>query len=175
MTLHGMGCNMKKGFTLIEMLLYLSILSIVILALSSFLYLSYSARIKATVIAEVEQQGNQTMSLITQNIRNTQTVTSPVSGTSASSLTLTEYTALLSPTVINQTSNKLQISEGSNSAVDLSSNRVIVSGLSFQNLARSSTPGLMRIQFTLNHVNPNNLGEYTYSKAFTATASLRYP
>ncbi len=175
MTLHGMGCNMKKGFTLIEMLLYMAILSIVILAFSSFLFLSYSSRIKATVIADVEQQGNQTMSIVTQNIRNAQSVTSPISGASANSLTVTEYSAPLSPTIFAQTGNKLQITEGSNSAVDISSNRVIVSGLSFQNLARPSTPGIVRIQFTLNHLNPDNLGEYTYSKTFTATASLRYP
>ena len=166
---------MKKGFTLVEMLLYMSILSVIVLALSSFLYLSYSSRIKATVIAEVEQQGNQTMSIITQNIRNAQSITSPATGASANSLTLTEYSALLSPTIINQTGNKLQITEGLNPSVDISSNRVVISGLSFQNLARPSTPGIIRIQFTLNHLNPNNLGEYTYSKTFTTTASLRYP
>ena len=93
----------KRGFTLIEMLLYMAILSIVILALSSFLFLSYSSRIKATVIAEVEQQGNQTMSIVTQNIRNAQSVTSPISGVSAASLTLSEYSAPLSPTIFAQT------------------------------------------------------------------------
>ena len=166
---------MKKGFTLIEMLLYLSILSVVVLALSSFLFLAYNSRVKATVIAEIEQQGNQTMSIITQNIRNAQSITTPSSGSSASSLTLSEYSAPLSPTVFAQTGNIMQITEGSNAAIAISSNRVVVSGLTFQNLSRASTPGVIRIQFTLNHVNPSNIGQYIYSKTFTSSASLRYP
>jgi len=166
---------MKKGFTLIEMLLYLSILSIIVIAMSSFLFLSYNSRIKATVIAEIEQQGNQTMSLITQNIRNAQSITSPSPGTASSSLTLTEYSAGVSPTIIAQSVNKLQMTEGVNPVVDITSNRVIISGLTFQNLTRASSPGTIRIQFTLNYLNPDNLSEYTYSKIFTSTASLRYP
>src|SRR5674476_477978 len=96
---------MRKGFTLIEMLLYLAILSIMVLAFSSFLSFSYTSRVKATVIAEVEQQGSQTMSLITQNIRNAASITAPASGVVASSLTLTEYTGAVSPTVFNQSVN----------------------------------------------------------------------
>jgi prepilin-type N-terminal cleavage/methylation domain-containing protein len=167
--------NCRRGFTLIEMILYISILSVMILALTSFLYLSYTSRIKATVIAEVEQQGNQTMSLMSQNIRNSSLITIPTAGGSGSSLTLTEYTGALSPTVINQTGNKLQITEGANAAVDLTSNRVVVSGLTFQNLSRASTPGTVRIQFTLTHLNPDNRGEYVYSKTFVTSATLRQP
>ena len=166
---------MKKGFTLIEMLLYLSILSVVVLALSSFLFLTYTSRIKGNVIAEVEQQGSQTMSLITQNIRNSSGITLPVAGASAASLDLTEYIGAVSPTIFNQSGNKIQITEGAGGAVDLTSNRVIVSGLSLQNLSRPGTPGVIRIQFTLTHINPANRGEYIYSKTFTSTASRRWP
>ena len=166
---------MKKGFTLIEMLLYLSILSVVILALSSFMFLSYTSRVKASVIAEVEQQGSQTMNLITQNIRNAATITAPAAGSAGSSLTLTEYTGAVSPTVFNQSGNILRITEGATAAVNITSNRVVVSGLNFQNLSRSGTPGNIKITFTLTHINPDNRGEYIYSKTFTSTASLRWP
>ena len=166
---------MKKGFTLIETLLYLAILSIMVLALSSFLYMTYSARIHASVIAEVEQQGSQTMDIITQNIRNSSGITTPVAGTSAASLTLTEYTGAVSPTIFDQSGNTIRIKEGAGVTVDITSNRVVVSGLSFQNLTRSGTPGSVQVKFTLTHINPSNKGEYVYSKSFTATASLRWP
>lgn len=166
---------MKKGFTLVEMLLYLAVLSIVVLAFSSFLFLSYTSRVKAAAIAEIEQQGSQTMSLITQNIRNAASITAPATGVSASSLTLTEYTGANSPTVFDQSGSTLRITEGVTAAVNLTSNRVIVSNLSFQNLSRLSTPGVVQIKFTLTHVNPSNRGEYIYSKNFTSTASLRWP
>jgi len=171
----GSDLDMKKGFTLVEMLLYLAILSVVVLAFSSFLSLSYTSRVKAAVIAEVEQQGSQTMSLITQNIRNSVSVTAPSAGVSASSLTLTEYTGSNSPTIFDQSVNTLRITEGVTAAVNLTSNRVIVSNLSFRNLSRPSTPGAVQVKFTLTHINPSNRGEYIYSKNFTSTASLRWP
>jgi prepilin-type N-terminal cleavage/methylation domain-containing protein len=166
---------MKKGFTLIEMLLYISILSIIVLALSSFMFMTYSSRIKSTVISEVEQQGSQTMNIIAQNIRNASGITGPIAATSATSLTLTEYIGSLSPTVIAQSGNKIQITEGTNPAIDLTSNRVIVSNLSFSNLSRPNTPGVIQVKFNLTHINPDNRGEYSYSKDFTTTASLRWP
>jgi prepilin-type N-terminal cleavage/methylation domain-containing protein len=166
---------MKKGFTLIEMLLYLAILSVVVLAFSAALSLSFTSRIKANTIAEVEQQGDQTMNLITQNIRNAASITAPAAGILASSLTLTEYVAGNSPTVFDQSGNTMRITEGAVSPINITSNRVIVSGLSFQNLSRPSTPGIIQIKFTLTHINPSNRGEYTYSKTFTSSASLRWP
>ena len=166
---------MKKGFTLVESLLYIAILSVMVVALSAFLTMSYTSRVKASVIAEVEQQGSQTLNLITQNIRNSASVTTPAIAGSGASLTLTEYTVADSPTVINQSGNALRITEGANIAINITSNRVVVSNLLFQNLTRSGTPGNVKISFTLTHVNPDNRGEYIYSKSFTATASLRYP
>jgi len=166
---------MKKGFTLVEMLLYLAILSVVILSFSSFLFLSYTSRSKAATIAEIEQQGSQTMSLITQNIRNAASITAPAGGVSASSLTLTEYTGAVSPTVFDQSGNTMRITEDTTAAVNITSNRVVVSNLSFRNLSRPSTPGVIQIKFTLTHINPDNRGEYSYSKNFTSTASLRWP
>jgi type II secretory pathway pseudopilin PulG len=166
---------MKKGFTLVETLLYLAILSLVVIALSSFMFLSYTSRIKSAVIAEVEQQGSQTMNLISQTIRNSAAISQPSSGSSASSLNLTQYNGTLSPTIFSQFGSTLQITEGASSAVGITSNRVVVSNLSFQNLSRPNTPGIIQVKFTLTHVNPDNRGEYNYSKNFTATTALRYP
>lgn len=175
MILYGMGCSMKKGFTLVEMLLYLAVLSIIVLAFSSFLFLSYTSRVKAAVIAEVEQQGSQTMSLIAQNIRNAVSITSPSPGSTSNVLTLTEYTGALSPTTFDQSVGVMRIREGISAAVNITSNRVTTPSLSFQNLSRPGTPGVVQIKFTLTYINQSNRGEYSYSKDFTSTASLRWP
>lgn len=166
---------MKKGFTLIEMILYLAVLSIVLLAFSAFIFMSYTSRIKSTVVAEVEQQGNQTMNIITNNIRGAVSITSPASGSSAASLTLAEYVGANSPTTFALSGNTITMTEGANPAVSITSNRVVASSLSFQNLSRASTPGIVRVSFTLTHVNPSNRGEYIYAKTFVGTASLRWP
>lgn len=56
---------------------------------------------------------------------------------------------------------------------DLINSRVTVSNLTFSNLSRPGTPGTVRIQFTLTHINPEGRQEYNFSKTFYDTATLR--
>lgn len=56
---------------------------------------------------------------------------------------------------------------------DLYNSRVTVSNLTFTNLTRAGTPGNVRIQFTLTHINPSGRNEYDFSKTFYGSASLR--
>jgi len=78
----------KKGFSLVELLLYISIASILLLAISVFFSFLLRARIKNQVIAEVEQQGLSVMHLMTQTTRNAEAIILPVQSVSAPSLSL---------------------------------------------------------------------------------------
>ncbi len=164
-----------KGFTLVELLLYLSIAASVLLSISVLLSALLQSRVKNQVIAEVNQQGIQALQTLTQLVRNAESITSPAQGVSASSLTLDVVTASKDPTLSDLTSDKIRIKEGTNPYVDLTTSSVTASGLSFYNLSATSTPGTLRIQFTLTYVNPTGRNEYTYSKTFYATATLRQP
>jgi Tfp pilus assembly protein FimT len=62
--------RLLKGFTLVEMSLYVAICAILLLVLSSFLSFLLGARVRSQAITEVNQQGFQVMNLITQTIRN---------------------------------------------------------------------------------------------------------
>ena len=55
----------------------------------SFIPVISEAKTKNTAISEVDQEGLQISRLITQNIRNAISITSPAIGTSANSLSLT--------------------------------------------------------------------------------------
>lgn len=164
---------MKKGFTLIELLLYISLVAILLIGLSMFLSVLLESRVKNQTIAEVEQQGAQVVQLITQTVRNSEGITSPTQGNSAGSLTLDVVTTANDPTVFDLSADVIRITEGAGSAISLTSPRVTASGLTFNNLSRDSTPGVVRIQFTLSHVNPEGRNEYNYIKTFYASASLR--
>lgn len=164
---------MKKGFTILELLLYVGILSVVIFSIAFFIQMMMSARLKSQTIAEVEQQGQQVMQKITQLIRNANAITVPSEGSSGSSLTLDTYDTGKNPTVIDVASNVLRIKEGTGAAISLTSSRVSVNGFSIQNLSRASTPGTVRIQFTLTHVNASQKNEFEYSKTFYASANIR--
>jgi len=164
----------NKGFTLIELLLYVSILGSMILSVSGFLFLLMQSRVKNQTIAEVEQQGVQVIQLVTQTIRNAETITSPTAATTATTATIDVVTASLDPTIFDLAGGTIRIAEGTGSPIALTNSQVTASSLSFYNLTRTTTQGTMRIQFTLTHINPSGRNEYDYSKTFYATSTLRY-
>jgi Tfp pilus assembly protein FimT len=163
----------KKGFTLIELLLYVSIVGAIIFSVASFLSLQMQSRVKNQTISEVEQQGISVMQIITQTGRNADAINSPAQGASAASLSVNTIFAGNNPTVFDLASGVIRIKEGAAAVVLLTNSRVIATNLTFQNLSRSGTPGAIRIQFTLTHINPEGRSEYNYSKTFYDTASLR--
>jgi len=163
----------QSGFTLIELLLYVAISGIILLVISLFLQTLLESRIKNQTIAEVEQQGIQVMQIITQTVRNADVLNSPTIGAGATSLSVNTYTAGNNPTIFDLSGGVIRVTEGASSAVELTNSRIIASVLNFQNRSRSGTPGIIRISFTLTHINPSGRNEYNFSKTFYASASLR--
>ena len=163
----------NKGFTLVELLLYVGIASIILLITTLFLSTLLESRIKNQTVAEVEQQGLQAMQIITQTARNAEAITTPSQGASASSLTLDVITALNDPTIFDLSSGAIRIKEGAAAIIPLTNSRITASALTFQNLSRPTTPGTIRIQFTLTHVNPDGRNEYNFNKTFIGSATLR--
>jgi len=161
------------GYTLIELLLYVSIAGMLLVALSTFFGLSIEARVKTQTITEVEQQGSLAIDYIQQTLRNATSITSPAAGVAASSLTVVVPTVSLSPTIFNLSGTTLQVKEGTATAVALTNSKVSVSNLAFTNVTRSGTHGALRISFTLDRVNSTGRNEYSYSKTFTTTVSIR--
>lgn len=131
------------------------------------------ARIKNQTIAEVEQQGLQVMQIITQAVRNSTSINSPAQGVSASTLSVDTYTGSNNPTVFDASGGAIRIKEGVGSPISLTNSRIAVSGLTFQNLSRTNTPGLVRIQFTLTYTNVGGRNEYNFSRTFVGSAALR--
>jgi Tfp pilus assembly protein PilW len=167
--------SLNQGFSLLELLLYVSLSAIMLLVISVFLSTLLQARLKNQTIAEVEQQGDRAMTLILQTLRNADSITSPAVGNTAAALSFNVLTPIKNPTVFNIINGIINISEGAGGPVALTNNRVTASGLSFQNLSRASTPGIVRIQFTLTAVNNSGRQEYSFSKTFISSASLRWP
>lgn len=163
------------GLTLVELLLYVSLSSIILLTTIFFLGSLLDARIKNQTITEVEQQGMQIVHIMTQALRNAENVGSPAQGASAAALTLDVIPVLADPTIFDVQSGVIRIQEGTAAPIPLTNGRITASALTFQNLSRTGTPGTIRIQFTLSHKNPSGKNEYSYAKTFTASATLRHP
>lgn len=171
-----MLCNTQKnksGFTLIELLLYIAVSAMMLLAISVFLAEILESRVKNQTVAEVEQQGMQAMLLMTQTIRNAQTISTPSAGNNTPSATLDVLGVEGASTVFDLVDGVLRIVRGGDEAVPLTNTQVTVSDVAFRNLSRSDTSGTIRIEFTLTHHNPSNRQEYSYQKTFVGSATLR--
>ena len=163
----------QKGFTLIELFLYLSIASVVLFGTSLFIILLLQTRVKNQTIAEVEQQGLQIMQVITQDVRNGTAVNSPAQGAISNSLSINLPDASKNPVIFDLSNGVVRIKEGTAQPIALNNSRVSVSGLSFKNLSQNSALGAIRIQFTITYINSLGRNEYDYSKTFYASSSIR--
>lgn len=164
----------QKGFTLVEMILYVSICSILLVTISVFLSFLLGARVRSQAMNEVNQQGFQIMSLMTQTIRNGRSIQVPGIGISSSTLSLTTGDPLLNPTVFNVSSTTLYIVEGSKAPISLTNSRIKISNLLFQNVSSdSSTEKIIRISYTIDYNSTSGRSEYAFSKTFSGSATLR--
>lgn len=163
----------KSGFTLVELLLYIGLAATLLLSISVFLSISLQSQAKNQTIAEVEQEGQRVLQLITQTIRNASSTNFPARGNSSSSLSLTTPTPSKNPTIFNLVSSTIFVTESSNPSASLTSSRLTVSNLQFDNLSRINTREIIRISFTLTYNNQSGRSEFDYAKTFYGTAALR--
>lgn len=161
----------KKAFTLVELLIYIAISTIILFALTDFVLSISQVNKKGVIISEVENQGLQIMNTISQKIRNADSIASPSVSASSSALTLNMVVAP-SPIVFNISSGVFQIAQNG-TTTPLNNNTVAMSNLVFTNLSRVGTPGVVKIEFKLKY-NATSIGTmYDYEKTFYGTASLR--
>ena len=161
------------GFTLIELLLYVGLIGIFMTVLAFFFASSASMRVKNQAENNVNQQASFAMEVMTQAIRNADSITLPTANNASSSLTLAVPTAANSPTIFQLSGTTLQIKEGTAAAADLTSPSVQVSGLSFVNTSKTGSPGSVQISFTMASTTGTNRDEFNYQRTFTTSGSLR--
>ena len=161
------------GFTLIELLLYVTIISTLLLAVSFFFASSAALQVKNQAENDVTAQADVIMEQMTHSLRNADSVTSPVAGSTAAQLTLAVPTAAASPTIFSLNGTTLQMREGSGAFIALSSPAVAVTNLQFKNLSRAGTPGAVRISFTLARVAAGARDEFNFQRDFATTGALR--
>ena len=165
--------QLSPGFTLVEIILYVSIASVMLSLISIFIATTIESRVKGQTIAEVEQGGVQVIDLITQTIRNSTSINSPATSTTGFALSLGVVDPLKNPTVFDLNAGRLRITEGAALPVEITGSKLSVNSLSFSNLSRANTPGVIRVEIDIAHANPNGRNEFEFFKKFTTSASLK--
>lgn len=114
------------------------------------------------------------MQLITQSVRNAKSVDAPTIGATSTSLSLTMFDPLLSPTVFDISNGVITVREGMGPNIPLTNSHVTVSAFLFQNISgASSTDRIVRLSFTIDHNNPSGRNENAFTKDFIGSATLR--
>lgn len=155
----------NNGFTLVELIAYVALTSLMFSAINSFVFLVIEERSRNIVINEVEQQGSFALQKIMQRTRNSDEIVTPGQGSSDTILELTN-------TDFELNSGIFQMIEGG-SPVDLTNSRVVVSDFQVTNLSLDNTPGSIQVEFLVTYDNPDGKAELNYSKMFYGAASLR--
>ena len=164
--------TVRKGFTLVELLLYISCAGVMLTTVALFLSLVLKTRVHSQVIAEVDGQGQQIVTIVSQLLRNATQITLPAAQGSGTTLGFTVPDGAKSPTIFSLVGGALTLKEGNGATVALTNNRVTVSAVNFRNLSRPVTPGTARLEFTLTYINPTGRSEYSYAQSFVGSASL---
>lgn len=155
-----------KGFTLIELILYIALSSIVMMSALSFLFLMIDGRDRAQIMAEVEQQGQFVASFLTKTIRESEEIIEPASGNSDVTLELTKDTL---PVLIDVDEERLRITVADDDPKYLTGQNLRVENFTVENFTPTRSTGVIKISFRLIHASSDD----GYARDFTFTASVR--
>lgn len=164
--------NKKKGFTLIELIFYIGLFSVFFVSLFLVLNIFYENKNKNATIIEVEQQGLFISQIISQEIRNSQSIISPIIGNNSSSLSLQSFNVLRSPIIFYLDAGTVMLSEDGDIIDNLNSDRVIISNLNFMNNSIIDDIQNINFSFTVSHKNNSGKKQYEYNKDFFGSVSL---
>ncbi|TSC92430.1 MAG: Uncharacterized protein CEN89_712 [Candidatus Berkelbacteria bacterium Licking1014_7] len=167
----------KNGFSLIEILLYLAIFSFILISLTVLTGLIFQARARSRAISEVDYQGTRILNIISQKIRNSQSVSEPMRGNTSNILIFslngvntqvyTKEVAGKKNIVVKEDAVENTLNSGDIFLAD------IINPLEFANYSKQPSPDSITISLTLKYDMFLGSGKYVYTKKFQNSASLR--
>ena len=171
--------NSKKGFTLIEVLVYVAVLSIIILAVSDFLTWTMRSNTKTKAMRETQDNARRAMEIMTYEIKEAKSIYTPTSVFDSHPGQLSLETTKYLPGGEETTyidfylcGTQLCLKKESQNPLALTSDRVEVNNLFFSQIITGGIPSV-QIDLGINFKNPQNRPEYQASVNLKSTASLR--
>ncbi len=170
-----MGKILEKSFTLMEILVYIGVLGIVILTVSSFLIWSIHSNTKTKVMRETLDNGRRAMEIMSYEIRESRSIYTPTTNSNQLSLETTHYlpegekTTFIDFYLCN---SNLCLKKESQNPISLTSDKIEVTNLIFTQVITGTIPSI-QVDFKVDYKNPSNRPEYQASADLTSTISLR--
>ncbi len=169
----------KKGFTLLEMSVYVAVFLIITVVIYSFIVWLTHSNIKAQAIRETLDSVSGAMGRMIYEIRSAQSIYSPTATSSQLSLETLHYlpegqsSTSIDFFLCGTASTTLCLRKESQDPIALTSDKVEIKNLSFSQIATATTSPSIQISLEASYKNPSDLPEYRASVNVTSTASLR--
>lgn len=161
-----------RGFTLIELILYVAILGIFLTGAVLFAWDVIYGRVKSQTQLEVIQNARLASKRIQIEVKNASSITSATGST----LTLATADASTNPTIIDLSSGRVRIGYGTSGSCPISSpcfltsDNVSISNLTFTDL---STGDSEQVKFALTVVSTADRKEWQSAVTYQGSAELR--
>ena len=165
----------EKGFTLMEILVYIGIFTIVMTYIIGFSLEIVRNRIKNEAMQAVEENARFALGRMVQELKEASSVNTGASvfGVHPGVLTLVMPQAWKNPTVYDVVGGKLRLTYGTNDPVFVTSENLNVKKLKFYNYSVPGYPQNIKIDLTLEYINPEHSAEYSAETSMTTTVTLR--
>lgn len=167
----------NSGFTLIEMLIYVLIVSAIALAGTQFTMEVIKGQNKSRSDQEVQDNARFAMETMTKLIRSADgvDVAASIFDTSPGKLVLNMSDAAKHPTIfeVDAQTDSLTMKEGNDPVVNLTSNEIDVSNLIFKNLSPPKVQPNIKINIDLTFTNPSGIPDFNANFALENTISIR--
>lgn len=139
--------NKQRGFTFIELILYVAILTTMLVALIPFAWNIIGGGVKSATQQEVFSNARYISERLKYEIRNA----TGINSVSTTQISLSTATPATNPTVIGLSGENLTITQGASSAVNINSANTTISSLTFTNYTSGDTKTKhIQFVFTLN-------------------------
>jgi len=160
----------RDGTTLVELLLFMTIVALVGASILPIFYASTDNRLLQQTIAIVEQNGTQLLQNVSYRIRNAERVLDPPLGETGSVLALQTGSGAIDPVLIGINSGSLVILRHTTKQY-LSASQVALQDFVVRNTSTSTTRNSVMISFRVSRT-IRLRAPRTYSKTYTALFTL---
>ena len=155
----------NKGFTTIELLVYITILAVLITVLASIFGGIIDGKLESEATSSVDQDARYILAKMNYDMQSASSIASPAAGLQGSTLQISVNSTSQSYTLSGN--NDLQVTKGGQSD-NLNSADTFVSNLTFKRIGNGNSDDTIQMQFTLTS-KINKRANTTETKTFKTT------
>ncbi|MDQ5952623.1 MAG: hypothetical protein QG626_752 [Patescibacteria group bacterium] len=162
-----------RGFTLIELVLYMAVLAVLMLTISVLLSTLLRAKMKMRVMREVDEQGELVMSELAAWMRTADGILTPGTGGEGAEIEILQtypVSAARNVTVVN---GQLGIVTNGGDWTPITNSQVEIDSFTVREVSSGATIPAVQIALVIRGVSTSGRNEYVYSREFITTVSIR--